>query len=106
MQWHGPIKPISVRLPEDLHREIKSIAPKRGLTLEECYADALTQWLEKSGNKVTPIRDEVLDETHRRIVEFFDQATGPRATAGDSTIARLVLDRLGIGRDLKRKGGK
>lgn len=103
MAWHGPIKAVSVRLPEDLHREIKSVAPKRGLTVEACYEEALTSWLAQSNSKITPIRDEGLDADLRKILAFFEEATSQHASAGDSTIARLVLDRLGLNKGLKQK---
>lgn len=78
------------------------------------YADivepAVAEYLAKQGTsekpKVTPIREDVRDESARKILDFFDQATGTRATAGDSTIARLVLERIGLTKELRHKGKK
>ncbi len=47
MLWNGPIKSISVRLPEDLHAAVKSAAPLRSGTVERAYTEALDSWLER-----------------------------------------------------------
>ena len=38
---------VGVRVPEALHLKVKSEAPKRGINLEEAYAEALESWLER-----------------------------------------------------------
>ena len=45
MEWKGPIKAISVELPEDLHAEMKSAAPRRKMFLRDAYVKALSNWL-------------------------------------------------------------
>lgn len=47
MTWQGPIKPINVDLPEDLHLAVRSEAPRRKLTTKAAYLVALEEWLGK-----------------------------------------------------------
>jgi hypothetical protein len=46
-RWNGPDKPVSVRLPEDLHTAVKSAAPLRHRTVEAAYEEALTVWVDR-----------------------------------------------------------
>jgi hypothetical protein len=48
MKWRGPIKPINVELPEDLHLAVKSEAPIRNLSTKAAYVQALERWLSGS----------------------------------------------------------
>lgn len=45
MEWNGPIKPVNVELPDELHRAVKSAAPLRGTTTKGAYQIALEDWL-------------------------------------------------------------
>jgi hypothetical protein len=46
MKWTGTIKPISIDVPTDLHKKMKSVAPDRGLSVSVAYQRAATEWLE------------------------------------------------------------
>jgi hypothetical protein len=46
MKWSGPIKPIVIELPADMHTQVKSEAPLRGKTIREVYIECITAWLE------------------------------------------------------------
>lgn len=43
--WKGPDKQQSIKLPADLHAEVKLEALKRGITTAEAYVEGMTAWL-------------------------------------------------------------
>jgi DNA replication initiation complex subunit (GINS family) len=45
MNWKGPIKPVYLDLPEDLHLKVKSEAPLRKTTARAAYQEAVERWL-------------------------------------------------------------
>lgn len=98
---------ISFMGTEEYRLALKRAALDRNMDVQALIETALQSYLVPAEKpKVTAIREESLDADHRKILDWLDQATGPRASAGDSTIARLVLERVGITKDLRRKGGK
>lgn len=45
MNWKGPIKPVYIDLPEDLHAKVRSEAPLRKTTARAAYQEAIERWL-------------------------------------------------------------
>jgi hypothetical protein len=45
MKWTEPKIMVSIRLPQDLHRAIRTLATSRGVTAEVAYVQALEGWL-------------------------------------------------------------
>jgi hypothetical protein len=45
MKWTEPKIMVSIRLPADLHRAIRTLATSRGVTAEVAYVQALEGWL-------------------------------------------------------------
>ncbi len=102
---------VSVKVYEDTRDLMERYKMRFKSSERPDYADivepAVTDYLAKRGTtekpRVLPIRDQAHDADLRKILSFFEEATGPHASAGDSTIARLILDRLGIDVGAKKK---
>jgi hypothetical protein len=81
---------VSIRLPEDLHREVRGAAAKRGITAEVAYIEALTNWLgvdapkDETDPRVKKLEtilssgDELVIDAVTRNVELFHDRLRPR----------------------------
>jgi hypothetical protein len=55
MEWKGPIRTINMDLPDDMHLQVKSVAPLRKMSLRQAYIQGMTNWLnagESSGARI------------------------------------------------------
>ena len=114
MNWKGPTKSISVRLPEDLHVAVKSAAPSRAGTVEKAYTEALDAWLER---KAVPERSPLdaarshwtadQEEAHRLLEYVLQQGSPDQAqwiTGNLKTFEEAIRSRPGKSGSRRKAG--
>jgi hypothetical protein len=67
MQWRGPIKQRNIDAPEDLYKEFKAEAARRGMRVYTAFAEAMDQWIfgnkgERSEKPGSPLANLTADE--------------------------------------------
>ncbi|MGA2342583.1 MAG: hypothetical protein ABSG29_05270 [Steroidobacteraceae bacterium] len=94
-------KKVGVTVEENLHRQVKSEAPRRGLNIEQAYEQALSAWM---GERVEPGVIPVSDE-NRAVVAFLADLFERKGTPEQEALKASLRLMLGMSKSAKGEKG-